>query len=155
MKTVTIYTDGSCHPNPGPGGFSSILFYGEHCKTVQGAGAETTNNQMEILSVVCGLESIKYQCQVSVYSDSQYVVKGMTEWLSGWKARSFRNVKNKELWQRLEAASQPHKINWNWVRCHAGDKWNEKADELANAARRLLVEGYLNEGQLIARTVRS
>jgi ribonuclease HI len=109
---------------------------------------------MEILSVVCGLESIKYPCQVSIYSDSQYVIKGMTEWMHGWKARSFRNVKNKELWQRLEAASQPHKINWNWVRGHAGDKWNEKADELANAARRLLADGYLKENQLFTRTAR-
>ncbi|MCR9091882.1 MAG: ribonuclease HI, partial [Proteobacteria bacterium] len=137
MKTVEIYTDGACRGNPGPGGWGAVLRHGAHEKTLCGGEAETTNNRMELMAAIQALEALKSPCEVTLYTDSVYVRNGITEWLDGWRRRGWKTaskqpVKNRELWQRLDAAAQRHRIDWRWVRGHSGNAGNEHADQLAN-----------------------
>jgi ribonuclease HI len=139
LNQVQIYTDGACKGNPGPGGWGVLLMGGGHTKELFGGEKNTTNNRMELMAVIQALESLKRPCAVTLFLDSQYVLKGITEWLPGWKAKGWRTaskqpVKNQELWQRLDAliASSGHVIDWRWVRGHNGDAGNERADALAN-----------------------
>jgi ribonuclease HI len=139
MNEVEIYTDGACRGNPGPGGWGVLLRYNGHEKTLKGAERETTNNRMELMAAIQGLESLTRPCRVQLTTDSQYVQKGITEWIAGWKRRGWKNaarqpVKNADLWQRLETATQAHEVHWHWVRGHSGHPENERADELANQA---------------------
>jgi ribonuclease HI len=134
--TVSIWTDGACSGNPGPGGWGAILTFGDHKKEICGGEAETTNNRMELTAAINALESLTRPCVVHLYTDSNYVRGGITGWLSSWKRNGWRTadkkpVKNVELWQRLDAAAQSHDIDWRWVKGHAGDPMNERADELA------------------------
>jgi ribonuclease HI len=135
MKVV-MYTDGACSGNPGPGGWGAVLMSGDHHKELFGGEAETTNNRMEMMAVIRGVEALKRDCEVDIHTDSTYVMKGMTEWLEGWKKRGWRTasrkaVKNVDLWQRLEQVLDGHKVNWYWVKGHSGVAGNELADELA------------------------
>jgi ribonuclease HI len=136
---VHIYTDGACKGNPGPGGWGVLLKSGETEKELFGGEPATTNNRMELMAVIRALEALKRPCTVTLHVDSQYVLKGMTEWLAGWKAKGWRTaskqpVKNQELWQELDELvnRKGHAIEWRWVRGHNGDPGNERADELAN-----------------------
>ena len=140
MDHVELFTDGACSGNPGPGGWGVILRAKGQEKELSGAEKNTTNNQMEMIAVIAGLEALKRPCQVTITTDSQYVIKGMTEWLTGWKAKNWKTaakkpVKNVELWQRLDKAVAPHQVKWEWVRGHQGHVENERADQLAVAAR--------------------
>lgn len=141
MKSVSIYTDGSCLGNPGPGGYGAVLKYGKHSKELSAGFKLTTNNRMELLAAIVALEALKTPCDVTLTTDSQYVRKGITEWIGNWKRRNWRTadkkpVKNKDLWQRLDSAVQHHKIQWNWVKGHSGHPENERCDDLArNAAQ--------------------
>ena len=137
MSVVEIWTDGACKGNPGMGGWGALLKHGQHEKTICGGEPNTTNNRMELMGVIQALRLLKRPCQVVVHTDSQYVQKGMSEWLRGWKARGWRTAdkkpeKNADLWQELEALAAQHELTWLWVRGHAGDAGNERADELAN-----------------------
>ena len=137
MKLVEIFTDGACRGNPGPGGWGVLLRYNGAEKNLYGGEAHTTNNRMELLAAIRGLEAVSETCQIDLTSDSQYVRKGITEWLQGWKARGWKTaakkpVKNKDLWQLLDEQDQRHKVNWHWVKGHSGHRENEIADELAN-----------------------
>ena len=139
MPDVEIFTDGACSGNPGPGGWGAVLRYGEVEKELSGGEAATTNNRMELMAAIAGLEALKRPCRVRLYTDSQYLRQGITEWLPAWKARGWRTaekkpVKNVDLWQRLEAAGAPHEIEWLWVKGHAGHPENERADALARGA---------------------
>ncbi len=139
MTKVEIYTDGACRGNPGPGGWGAVLLYGAHERELSGAEALTTNNRMELTGAIEALKALKRGCEVSLYTDSQYVRKGITEWLPQWKRRDWRTadnkpVKNVDLWQALEAEIERHRIEWHWVKGHAGVPGNERADELANRA---------------------
>jgi ribonuclease HI len=139
MDTVEIFTDGACRGNPGPGGWGAILRAGGHEKELYGAEAETTNNRMELMAAIRGLEALKRPCDVTIVTDSQYVKNGITQWLANWKRRGWRTadrkpVKNVDLWQRLEQAEAPHRVHWRWVRGHTGHPENERADMLANRA---------------------
>lgn len=134
---VVIYTDGACKGNPGPGGWGAWLVSGSHEKELFGGERSTTNNRMELTAVIEALASLKRSCEVTIYTDSEYVRKGITEWLPAWKARGWKTadrkpVKNVELWQRLEALAALHRVHWRWVKGHAGDPGNERADALAN-----------------------
>ena len=139
MNRVTIYTDGACKGNPGPGGWGVYLRYGDNEKELCGGQALTTNNRMELQAVIEALRALKRPCQVDFFLDSEYVRKGITEWLSGWKARGWRTaskqaVKNEDLWRLLDQALADggHSITWHWVKGHSGNPGNEKADALAN-----------------------
>jgi ribonuclease HI len=134
---VDIWTDGACKGNPGPGGWGALLRQGPHEKELYGGQAGTTNNRMELLAVIQALKALKRRCTVVVHTDSQYVQKGMSEWLVNWKRRDWRTadkkpVKNADLWQELDALVAQHDLSWRWVRGHAGDPGNERADQLAN-----------------------
>jgi ribonuclease HI len=136
-KLVEIFTDGACKGNPGPGGWGVLMRYGEVEKELCGGEANTTNNRMEMLAVISGLEALKKSTKVRVVLDSQYVQKGMNEWIHGWKARGWKTaakqpVKNVDLWQRLDLAVARHEVQWQWVKGHAGHEGNERADQLAN-----------------------
>lgn len=136
---VEIFSDGACSGNPGPGGYGTIMRYGKHVKELSGYAAETTNNRMELMGAIVGLEALKKPCSVVVTTDSQYVCKGMTEWLDGWKKKGWINsqrkpVLNRDLWERLEAAVNGHNVQWRWVKGHAGHSENERCDELARQA---------------------
>lgn len=136
---VYAFTDGACRGNPGKGGWGVLLRFGEHEKELYGYQAETTNNQMELMAAIQALEALKHPCKVILTTDSQYVRQGITEWIEGWKRKGWRNskgeaVKNKEFWQRLEQATQPHEIDWRWVKGHSGHSENERVDQLANRA---------------------
>ncbi len=139
LKSVQIFTDGACRGNPGPGGWGVLLRYGTNEKESYGYQAETTNNQMELMAAIQALESLKHACDVTLTTDSKYVIQGITEWIKGWKAKGWKTaskkpVKNKQLWQRLEQAVKPHTIDWQWVKGHSGHEENERVDELANKA---------------------
>lgn len=139
MKSVEIYTDGACRGNPGPGGWAALLLFGEHEKVLQGAEAETTNNRMELTAAVQALNALTRGCAVILHTDSEYVRTGITEWLPQWKARGWKTaakkpVKNQDLWQALDAAAAAHRVDWRWVRGHAGNPGNERVDLLANEA---------------------
>lgn len=135
--TILIYTDGACKGNPGAGGWGALLVSGAHRKEISGGEANTTNNRMEMTAVIRALEALKRPSKVEVHTDSQYVQKGVSEWMAGWKRRNWRTadgkpVKNQDLWLQLDALSQLHQIEWKWVRGHAGHPENERADQLAN-----------------------
>jgi ribonuclease HI len=137
MNTVDIFTDGACRGNPGPGGWGALLRYNGHEKELYGAEANTTNNRMELMAAIRALESLKRGCRVNLTTDSEYLRKGITEWLDQWKQRGWRTaakkpVKNVDLWQRLEQAIEEHEIQWHWVKGHSGHDENERADQLAN-----------------------
>lgn len=134
--TVTIYTDGACSGNPGPGGWGAVLLCGEHEKHMSGGQKETTNNQMELMAVIEALKSLKKPCNVNLYTDSKYVMDGMQSWIHNWKKNNWRTaakkpVKNAELWKALDQATQRHNLTWHWVKGHSGDSYNELADSLA------------------------
>lgn len=131
MKKITLFSDGSALGNPGPGGYGTILRFGDHEKIVSGNDAHTTNNRMELLGVIEGLKALKEPCEVEVISDSSYVVKGINEWLSAWIARDFKKVKNPELWREYIEVSKTHKIHAIWVRGHNGHEENERCDKIA------------------------
>ena len=140
-QIVEIFTDGACSGNPGPGGYGAILKYGEVTKEISGCHKNTTNNRMELMAVIEALRQIKRPSKVRVFSDSTYIVKGMTEWLPGWIRRKWINSKkqpvlNRDLWENLLKISQPHDIEWVWLKGHMGHKENERCDELARNAIR-------------------
>ena len=137
MSDVVAYTDGACKGNPGPGGWGVWLRSGAHEKELWGGEALTTNNRMELTAVIEALSALKHRCVVHIYTDSEYVRNGITSWIHGWKARGWKTadrkpVKNIDLWQRLDALAASHDVSWHWVRGHAGDPGNERADALAN-----------------------
>lgn len=139
LPTVQVFTDGGCRGNPGLGGWGALLKYGEHQKELKGAQAEATNNQMELMAAIQALEALTKPCHVILTTDSQYVKNGITTWIANWKKKNWRTaankpVKNKELWQRLDSAIEPHQIEWHWVKGHSGHPENERVDELANLA---------------------
>lgn len=136
---VEMYVDGACRGNPGPGGWGAVLRYGGHERHLYGSEPDTTNNRMELTAAIQALQALKRQSEVVVWTDSEYVKKGMTEWLAGWKARGWRTaakapVKNADLWQALEATAAGHAVEWRWIKGHAGHEGNELADSLANRA---------------------
>ena len=136
MKTVEIWTDGACSGNPGPGGWGALIRFGEHEKEINGGEFETTNNRMELIAAIEALNALTQPCIVELHTDSQYVKGGMTGWMDGWKKNGWKTsnkkpVKNVELWQALDEAVARHKVNWHWVKGHAGHPENERADELA------------------------
>ena len=128
---VEIFTDGACSGNPGPGGWGAVLRYKDTEKELSGYDPETTNNRMELMACIISLEALKRPSKVILTTDSTYVQKGMTEWLENWKKKNWKNVKNVDLWQRLDTASETHEIDWVWVKGHAGHPENERCDELA------------------------
>lgn len=131
MPEVIIYTDGACEPNPGPGGWAAILRFGAHEKELTGAETLTTNNRMELQAVISALNALKQPCAVQLHTDSQYVQHGVTEWLANWKAKGWKKVQNRDLWEALDSAQQRHTIEWHWVKGHGGDPMNERCDRLA------------------------
>lgn len=138
MAKVTIYTDGACSGNPGPGGWGALLLAGNRKRELSGGEPQTTNNRMEMMAVIEALSALRKHCQVDLYTDSTYVRNGVTQWMDNWKANGWRTasrkpVKNQDLWQALDAAVAGHDVNWHWVRGHSGDPGNERADELARA----------------------
>lgn len=139
LKKVEIFTDGACSGNPGPGGWGAILRYGSHEKELNGGESDTTNNRMEIKAVIEGLSNLKEKCQVTVYTDSKYVMDGVTKYMESWKTRGWKTadkkpVKNQELWLLLDKELQKHEVNWVWVKGHNGHDENERADRLAREA---------------------
>ncbi len=133
---MTVFTDGACSGNPGPGGWGAILVWGAREKTLCGGEALTTNNRMELTAAIMALEAMKRACEVELHTNSQYLRGGVTQWIHGWKRNGWRTadkkpVKNEDLWRRLDAAASPHKIDWRWIKGHAGHEMNERADELA------------------------
>ena len=136
---VTIYTDGACSQNPGPGGWGAILISGPHRKELSGGEVVTTNNRMELMAAFAALEALKRPARVEMHTDSEYLRNGISRWIHGWKSKGWRTaanepVKNVELWQRLEAAAGRHEVSWHWVKGHAGHPENERADALAREA---------------------
>ena len=137
MLEVTIYADGACKGNPGKGGWGALLQYGEHSRELFGGTAETTNNRMELTAAIEALNALKKPCMVELFTDSQYVMKGIMEWMpnwkkNGWKTSDRKPVKNADLWQLLDVAAQRHVVRWHWVKGHNGHPGNERADALAN-----------------------
>jgi ribonuclease HI len=136
---VVMYTDGACRGNPGPGGWGVVLNYREQRKTLQGYSAQTTNNRMELTAVIEGLRALKRPCEVELHTDSKYVMQGINDWIDGWKRNGWKTaarkpVKNVDLWQRLDAEAERHRVRWFWVKGHSGVDGNELADRLANDA---------------------
>jgi ribonuclease HI len=139
MKQVELFTDGACKGNPGPGGWGAILRTGAHEKELSGAERATTNNRMELTAAIRGLAALKEPCAVELYTDSRYVIDGITKWIFGWQKNGWVNaakkpVANAELWRALIDAARPHKVTWHWVRGHSGHAENERADKLASDA---------------------
>lgn len=137
MKQVIVYTDGACKGNPGPGGWGALLEFNGQQKRLHGGELETTNNRMELTAAISALNALKETCAVTLYTDSSYVMQGLTTWLPNWKARGWRTaskqpVKNQDLWQLLDVAAGRHQVDWKWVKGHSGDPGNEEADRLAN-----------------------
>jgi len=146
MTEVDIYTDGACRGNPGPGGWAALLVAGRERKEISGAETQTTNNRMELMAAIGGLGALKRRCAVKLYTDSKYVLQGITEWLPNWKARGWRTaarepVKNQDLWQLLDAASLQQDVEWHWVKGHSGHEGNDYVDQLANRAIDRLMAG--------------
>lgn len=135
---VKIYTDGACLGNPGPGGWAALLRFGDHEKVISGGARDTTNNRMELTAALQALQALKKPCQVELFTDSEYLRRGITEWLPNWRARGWKRkggkLANVELWQALDTAVQPHQVNWHWIRGHAGHPENERVDRLARQA---------------------
>lgn len=138
LPRVTIYTDGACDPNPGPGGWAALLLFEGREKSLSGSEADTTNNRMELTAAIQALQALKEHSQVEFFTDSQYLRLGITEWMPNWRARNWRRkggkLANVDLWQALDRAIQGHRINWHWVRGHAGDRYNQRVDYLARRA---------------------
>ena len=139
MKKIEIHTDGACLGNPGPGGWAALLRYNAHERELAGGEADTTNNRMELMAAIRGLEALSEPCEVMLQTDSQYVRQGITEWMPGWVRRGWKTaggdpVKNRDLWERLHAAAGRHRIDWRWVKGHNGDPDNERVDMLARIA---------------------
>ena len=138
MPLVKIYTDGACLGNPGPGGWAALLRFGDHEKVISGGARDTTNNRMELTAALQALQALKKPCQVELFTDSEYLRRGITEWLPNWRARGWKRkggkLANVELWQALDTAVQPHQVNWHWIRGHAGHPENERVDRLARQA---------------------
>lgn len=139
MKKVTIYSDGGCHGNPGPGAWAAVLQYGKHVREITGGTAATTNNRMELMAAIESLNMLKEACDIDFHTDSEYVRNGITQWLAGWKRNGWRTaakkpVKNADLWQQLDAANARHQVRWHWVKGHAGNDLNERCDELVQQA---------------------
>lgn len=137
MKRIEIFTDGACKGNPGPGGWAALLRMGRHERELKGREAQTTNNRMEMTAIIKALEALKEPCRIDLYSDSKYVIDGITKWVEGWKRRGWINaskkpVRNADLWHRLIDAAAPHQISWHWVRGHDGHEENERVDQLAS-----------------------
>jgi ribonuclease HI len=152
---VTIYTDGACSGNPGPGGWGAILSHGTHTKELKGGEAHTTNNRMELMAAIAALDALKQPCLVDVHTDSQYLRNGIMTWIKSWKRNGWRTsdkspVKNVDLWQRLDEALKRHQVRWHWVRGHAGHAMNERADQLARDGITAVRAGAL--GALAPRT---
>jgi ribonuclease HI len=147
LTPVLVVTDGACSGNPGPGGWAAILRYGAQEKVLQGGASMTTNNRMELRAAIAALEVLKRPCAVEIYTDSEYLRRGVTEWLprwaqNGWRTRDRQPVKNQDLWRQLSAALRPHEVGWHWVKGHAGNELNERADALAvNALNTIGVKG--------------
>ena len=142
---VVIYTDGACSGNPGPGGWAALLRYGEVEKELSGGEPATTNNRMELMAAIQALEALKKPCKVELHTDSLYVMKGISEWIHGWKRRGWKTadnkpVKNDDLWRRLDEARARHDVSWRWVKGHAGHELNERADELARQGLKQTVD---------------
>lgn len=138
-QIVEIFCDGACSGNPGPGGYGSIMRFGGHVKELSGGARETTNNRMEMTAAIEALRQLKRPCQVIITTDSQYLVKGMTEWIAGWQRKGWKNSKkepvvNKDLWEQLLSLSKSHSVQWKWVKGHAGHAENERCDQLAREA---------------------
>ena len=136
MKRIEAFTDGACSGNPGPGGWGAILRWNGNVKELKGGEADTTNNRMELMAAISALSALKEPCEVDLYTDSVYVRDGISSWIEGWKRNGWKTaakkpVKNSELWQALDEARKPHRVNWHWVKGHAGHPENERADELA------------------------
>jgi ribonuclease HI len=147
MKHVQIYTDGACRGNPGPGGWGALLLYGSHKKILSGAEAHTTNNRMELMAAIQALAALNEFCKIELHTDSQYLQKGITEWLKGWKKRGWKKadktmVKNADLWQALDKEAARHQVSWHWVKGHSGHPENELVDSIANKA----IDKLLGEG---------
>jgi len=141
MKRVTIFTDGACAGNPGPGGWGAVLITGPHRREISGCDPQTTNNRMEMTAALEALRVLKEPCEIDLYTDSQYLRNGIEKWLSKWKRSQWRTaakkpVKNADLWEQLDAATERHAVRWHWVRGHDGNVENERCDELANEAIR-------------------
>ncbi len=140
LPRVTIYTDGACEPNPGPGGWAALLIYGKHQKPLSGSEADTTNNRMELTAAVEALGALHEPCQVDFFTDSEYLRRGISEWLPDWRRRGWKRrsgkLANIDLWQALDSSLKEHKITWHWVRGHAGDPLNQRVDYLARKAMR-------------------
>jgi ribonuclease HI len=139
VSEVEVFTDGACRGNPGPGGWAALLRAGSHERELSGSEAMTTNNRMELMAVIMGLGALKRRVDARVYTDSLYVLKGISEWLPGWKAAGWKTaakkpVKNQDLWERLDAEVARHRVTWQWVKGHSGHPENERVDALANAA---------------------
>ncbi len=138
MKLIEIHTDGACLGNPGPGGWAALLRFNGTDRELAGGAAQTTNNRMELMGAIAALEALKEPCVVVLHSDSKYVLQGISEWLPGWKRKGWKTaggsaVKNQDLWERLDAAAAPHRMQWQWVKGHAGHPDNERVDALARA----------------------
>lgn len=139
MKHVTIYTDGACRGNPGPGGWGALLLYGSHRRILSGAETNTTNNRMELQAAIEALSALKENCRIDLYTDSQYVQKGISEWIITWKKHHWKTstkkpVKNADLWQRLDEETMRHHVTWHWVKGHSGHPENDYVDHIANQA---------------------
>ena len=139
IPQVTIYTDGACSGNPGPGGWGALLRFGIHEKELSGGALETTNNRMELTGAIEALKALKSPCQIQFYTDSEYLRKGITEWIRAWKRKNWKTsakkpVKNQDLWRELDSVIQQHEIEWHWLRGHAGQRDNERVDQLARDA---------------------
>ena len=145
MKSIQIHTDGACLGNPGPGGWAALLRYGARERELAGGEPQTTNNRMELMAAIMALETLTEACDVTLHTDSQYVRQGITEWMPNWLRRNWKTsggeaVKNRDLWERLHAATQRHRIDWRWVKGHSGDPDNERVDELARDQAVMLKE---------------
>jgi ribonuclease HI len=145
MKKVSVYTDGACRGNPGPGGWGAVLRFGDTEKELCGGEAETTNNRMEMTAAIRALEALREPCRVDLHTDSVYLRSGITEWLPDWRRRGWRTasrkpVKNQDLWETLSALTERHAVSWHWVKGHAGHPENERADELANQGLEQMLE---------------
>ncbi|MEN5209513.1 ribonuclease HI [Stenotrophomonas terrae] len=139
MKSIEVHTDGACLGNPGPGGWGALLRYKGHERELSGGEGHTTNNRMELMAAIMGLETLSEPCNITLFTDSQYVRQGITEWMPSWVRRNWKTaggdqVKNRDLWERLHEATQRHQIDWRWVKGHSGDPDNERVDQLARDA---------------------
>jgi ribonuclease HI len=147
VKHIEIYADGACRGNPGPGGWAALLIFGDHRKEISGSEKLTTNNRMELLAAISALETLKKpRTTARVYTDSQYVIKGISEWVANWKQRGWKTadkkpVKNQDLWERLDKLAEQHNLEWHWVRGHSGVEGNERVDQLANEAIDAMLSG--------------